>query len=170
MAKLKVKSKTLEAMHISRAPKATLKVASYLAHKLLKLGRGKKARVVALFGELGSGKTVFARGFLKALGVRERIISPTFVFVRTYKLPRNQGGFARAYHFDLYRVRSLGDLRQIALKEALRHSQNVVLLEWAERAEKILPKDAIRVRFSHGKNERERVIVMPKTYETFSYF
>ncbi|MDP3947179.1 MAG: tRNA (adenosine(37)-N6)-threonylcarbamoyltransferase complex ATPase subunit type 1 TsaE, partial [bacterium] len=76
------------AIHISRSPRATQFVARALAQKIIKNGIGKRAVVIALAGELGAGKTTFAQGFLKSLGVRGRIASPTFIFVRRYALPR----------------------------------------------------------------------------------
>lgn len=117
---------------------------------------GSRAVVVALAGELGAGKTTFAQGFLRALGVRSRILSPTFIFVRRYVLPRNHAGFRHAYHFDLYRVRSRNDLSRAGFYGALRDSAAVILIEWPERAHRALPKDAVRVHLKHGADERER--------------
>lgn len=116
----------------------------------------KRAVAVALSGELGAGKTTFAQGFLRAAGVRSRILSPTFIFVRRYALPRNRAGFRNAYHFDLYRVRSGAELRHAGLSEALRGPRNIVLVEWPERASRMMPKDAIQVHLKHGAKERER--------------
>jgi len=111
--------------------------------------------VIALQGELGAGKTTFAQGFLRALGVKARILSPTFIFMRRYALPQNRAGFRHAYHFDLYRVRRAADLRRVGFYEALRDSGAVVLIEWPERAGKALKKSHC-VRFWHGRQEKER--------------
>jgi len=112
--------------------------------------------VVALAGELGTGKTVFARGFLGALGVRGRVLSPTFILVRSYRLPKNRGEFVRAYHFDLYRLKNANELRRAGFREALSDAKAVVLVEWPERAGRALPKDAVRVHLKHGADARER--------------
>lgn len=151
------------AVHVSRSPRTTQLAARALAQGILKKRPGKHARVVALAGELGAGKTTFAQGFLRALGVKGRIVSPTFIFVRRYALSRNRAGFRHAYHFDLYRlpagrqsVRRAADLRRAGFYEALRDPRAIVLIEWPERAGRALPKDAIRVHLKHGTDERER--------------
>lgn len=144
------------AVHVSRSPRTTQLAARALAQGILKKCPGKHARVVALAGELGAGKTTFAQGFLRALGVRERVLSPTFIFVRSYRLSGER--FARAYHFDLYRVQGGVELRRIGFREALRDPKAIVLVEWPERAGRALPTDAIQVHLKHGGTERERHI------------
>ncbi|MBI2036782.1 MAG: tRNA (adenosine(37)-N6)-threonylcarbamoyltransferase complex ATPase subunit type 1 TsaE [Candidatus Liptonbacteria bacterium] len=147
------------AIPVSRSSRATQFAARKLAKNLLRTSRKRKgAAIIALQGELGAGKTTFAQGFLRALGVKGRVVSPTFIFVRRYVLPRNRAGFRHAYHFDLYRVRRAEDLRRVGFYEALRDPKAIVLVEWPERAGRAAPRDAVRVHLKHGRDERERNI------------
>lgn len=107
-----------------------------IATKLAKEARG---NIYALTGELGAGKTIFVQGFAKGLGIKEKIISPTFVLIRQHKIPKTKRFL---YHVDLYRIEKIKDL---GLKDLWSNKNNIVLIEWAEKAESILPKDAIKI-------------------------
>jgi tRNA threonylcarbamoyl adenosine modification protein YjeE len=93
---------------------------------------------VALWGELGAGKTTLARAILVALGVREEVPSPTFTLVQRYDTD------PAIAHYDLYRLRSTRELDELGLEDAL--AQGAVLVEWPERAPEALPLDALHVR------------------------
>ncbi|MCL5017061.1 MAG: tRNA (adenosine(37)-N6)-threonylcarbamoyltransferase complex ATPase subunit type 1 TsaE, partial [Patescibacteria group bacterium] len=94
---------------ISKSRSQTQKIAIRLAKKIVSDGVGKHARVLALIGDLGAGKTAFTQGFIKALGIKTHVPSPTFVIFRKYPL-KSQGSkvksqkFLKVYHFDLYRI------------------------------------------------------------------
>ncbi|RKZ16308.1 tRNA (adenosine(37)-N6)-threonylcarbamoyltransferase complex ATPase subunit type 1 TsaE [bacterium] len=107
-----------------------------------------KPVVVALTGDLGVGKTVFARGIAKGLGVDGRISSPSFVIMKNYK------GRLPVYHIDLYRVFSLEDVPFI---EDIMNSDGVVIIEWAERILDVLPEKRIDVRIEIAGDNRRRV-------------
>lgn len=131
----------------SKSPAETKKIAAQLA------GRG---RVFALVGDLGAGKTTFVQGFAKALGVKNRIVSPTFLIFRNYKL--KSGKYKKFYHVDLYRIESEKELNVLGFKKILNDPKNILLIEWAEKIKKVLPKDTIWVNFTHGRKETERII------------
>ena len=114
----------------------------------------KEAVVIALRGELGSGKTTFVQGIAKGLGIKDKILSPTFVLMKNYRIPNSQ---KRLYHIDCYRIRRAQDLSALSLKKLFSDSQNIIVVEWAERIEKILPKDAIILNFEF-KGEKQREI------------
>jgi tRNA threonylcarbamoyladenosine biosynthesis protein TsaE len=97
--------------------------------------------VVALIGELGAGKTVFARGVGEGLAVETRVSSPTFILVQTH-----EGGRLPYWHADFYRLTHLEDLEQLGLDEVL-EGAGVTVIEWADRFPDALPVDRLEVRF-----------------------
>ncbi len=92
--------------------------------------------IIALSGDLGAGKTTFAQGFALGLGIEDRIVSPTFLIIRQYPIPKQKNFF---YHIDLYRLESI-DLKNSGLEEILTEPSNVVLIEWADKISEFLPK------------------------------
>lgn len=118
-----------------------------------KLAKNNKSNVFALSGELGAGKTIFAQGFAEALGIKEKIISPTFVLIRQHKIPCSK---KTLYHIDLYRI---DDISSIGLEEILSDSDNIVLIEWAEKIENLLPKDTLKINITKPE-ENQRLITI----------
>ena len=124
----------------------------------------RSAVIIALTGDLGSGKTAFAQGFLEYFGVK-RANSPTFVIMKKYSpakifQKKNLGGQGQViylYHIDCYRIRSSRDLVELGFKEIAGNPHNTILIEWAERVNDLLPKNTIRINFKH-KSENERII------------
>ena len=115
----------------------------------------KGALIIALSGDLGSGKTTFVQGFLRAAGIKKKITSPTFVLVKRFK---------NIYHIDCYRIRQARELIKLGLKEVFKNPQNIVLIEWAEKIKRILPKDAIWIKFKHGGKINERTIIFKQYF------
>lgn len=142
---------------ISKKISDTHKLAEKIAADILKSGPHKDhARVVALVGDLGAGKTAFTQGFAKALGIKKRLPSPTFLIFRNYKLTTLN--FKLLYHVDAYRIDDAGELDVLDFDKVLADPKNIVLVEWADKIKEILPKDSIWLEFSHGKKEGERHI------------
>jgi len=141
---------------ISHSPSET----QFLAHKILKLLRLPKLNVVCLYGELGSGKTTFVQGLAKALGIKKRILSPTFILIREYHIPKFALctlHFALFYHVDCYRVESEGDFKSISLQELWSSPKNLVVIEWAEKIKNILPKKRIDIKFEYLAEPKRRI-------------
>ena len=111
-----------------------------------------RAVVVALRGELGAGKTTFVQGVAKGLGVKEKILSPTFVIVKSYQLKTIN--YKLLYHIDCYRIKDERDLLALDWEEIASDPKNIVLIEWPERVKKILPKDAISISFETLKTSK----------------
>ena len=130
--------------------------AKEIADKILAGGKFKGAVVLALAGDLGAGKTTFAQAFAKELGVKERVLSPTFLIFRSYKLKAKN--YQLFYHCDVYRLKDEKELEVLKFSDILNNPQNIVLIEWADKIKEILPKDAVWLHFSHGKSEGERVV------------
>ncbi|MBI2053867.1 MAG: tRNA (adenosine(37)-N6)-threonylcarbamoyltransferase complex ATPase subunit type 1 TsaE [Candidatus Staskawiczbacteria bacterium] len=131
-------------------------MAADLAKKLL-AEKTRWALILALSGELGSGKTTFIKGFSKTLGVREKILSPTFVLIHRHKIKKS--GFKNLYHIDAYRLKSQKDLLKLGIKEIFGNPENIVLIEWADRVKNAIPKDAIWIHFDHLEKNTRRITI-----------
>jgi len=114
----------------------------------------KPKKILALYGDLGAGKTTFLQGLAKGLGIKKRIVSPTFVFLKEY--PLEKGIF---YHLDLYRLEKSQDALGLGLKEILNDPQGIVVIEWAEKIKNFLPLERRDIYF-HYLNENERKIII----------
>ena len=132
---------------ITKSIKETHKLAEKLAKDILNT-KSDKAAVLALVGELGSGKTTFTQGFAKALDIKEQITSPTFVILKRFK---------NLIHIDAYRIDDPKEILDLGWEEMLDNSKNIILIEWAEKIKKILPKSYYLIKFEH-KSESERTI------------
>lgn len=116
------------------------------------------ATVIGLQGELGSGKTYFAQRFGKILGVKENMVSPTFVIMKSYSInPSNSSGqawhrFKKLIHIDAYRLEKEEELLKLGWQEIVKDPENIVLIEWPEKIEGIMPKDSKRIIFNHDKS------------------
>lgn len=110
--------------------------------------------VVALFGDLGSGKTRFAKGISSGLGLFENVTSPTFTIVNEHL-----GGRIPLYHFDFYRLKSLLELEEIGFEEYM-YGAGVCVLEWADMIQEKLPTKRYDIHFAPGENENDRIITI----------
>jgi tRNA threonylcarbamoyl adenosine modification protein YjeE len=116
---------------------ATARLAALLA------GQCRAGDCIALTGDLGAGKTAFARGFIRALcGESTEVTSPTFTLVQHYPLHGTDGGEA-VWHFDLYRMKRREELDEIGLDEALQ--SGITLIEWPDLARSELPADTLDI-------------------------
>lgn len=114
--------------------------------------------VFALEGDLGSGKTTFIQGLAKGAGITQRVISPTFIVMRQYSLPK-----FTFYHVDLYRLE--GDLNKeienLGLKNMIGGNNSVMVIEWAERIKELLPRQTKWIKFENLGEDKRKII-----YET----
>lgn len=113
--------------------------------------RIKNGHIIALYGDLGSGKTTFIKGLAAGLGIKQNIPSPTFILIRQYPL-KNRRFF---FHIDLYRVSGV-ELAGLGLDEIMANHNNIVAIEWAEKISHRLPAQRWEIRFKYvNENERE---------------
>ena len=140
---------------LTKTPEQTKKLGQLLAKEVLKNPRKKRAFVLALKGDLGGGKTTFLQGFVLALGLKQRITSPTFIIVKRVSL--NKGQFRDFYHIDCYRIKEPKELTALGFREILAFPQNIVAIEWAERVEKILPKDTMTIEFEFIDQQTRKI-------------
>ena len=146
--------------HTTKNPDETALVAQSLAIEILKKGAQKHAVVIGLYGELGAGKTTFVKAFAKELGIKETVVSPTFILERIYRLPKKYP-FSHLVHIDAYRLSGTDETRHLGWDELVSDANNIMMIEWAEKIEKLLPQDAIKISFEHkGKEMREMKIVL----------
>lgn len=128
-----------------------------IASGLIEERGGEQAKILALCGELGSGKTTFVRGLAKGFGLPHRILSPTFIVMREY--PLNLNNFSRLYHLDLYRVENAADLAGLGISEIFQNPRNLVVVEWAEKLGSLLPNNRLEIRFKHIDARRRNIII-----------
>ena len=113
---------------------------------------GKMAReltdptIIALYGDLGAGKTTFSQGFLAAYGVIS-VKSPTYGILNTYDV--SFGNIERVHHFDLYRIEDVHELYEMGFEEILHDAYAHVLIEWPNCAEEFLPSNVRKIVISH---------------------
>jgi len=149
-----------EEIFLTKSSEETQNLAQKLARKL------KRDEVIALFGNLGSGKTTFVQGLARGLGIKQRIISPTFIIIRKYQISNISPRFGEAgefpisnfYHIDLYRIQKTEGL---GLEEIINSRDGIIAIEWAEKIEKLLPKKRIEIYFENI-SENERKITLKK--------
>lgn len=136
---------------ISKSAEETKKIAEKFVQNLI------KPKIITLTGELGAGKTSFVQGFAQGLGIEKRILSPTFVFVRSYPLENKP--FKIFHHVDLYRAGNLIDAKTTGIEEILEDKEALVAIEWPEVIDSILPRNTVKIEFKKiGENEREITI------------
>ena len=111
----------------------------------------KKGDVIALVGDLGTGKTTLSKYIAEALGITETITSPTFTIVQEY-----HSGRLPLYHFDVYRVDDIEEMYRIGYEEYF-YGEGVCIVEWADIVEEIIPEDAKVIFIEYGEDEGERL-------------
>ncbi len=145
--------------YLTESAKETQKLALDLAKTL------KGGEVIALYGNLGGGKTTFTQGLALGLGIKRRIISPTFIIVRTYRLKSKTAtkNPELLYHIDLYRTDSKEDFEEIGLQDIIKEEGSIKVIEWAEKIKDFLPKKRIDVYFEYIGGDRRKITF--KIYE-----
>lgn len=110
--------------------------------------------LVVLAGDLGAGKTAFVQGFCGALGVTERVTSPTFTLVHVY-----DGGRLPIHHLDVYRLEQMSEALDLGLAEML-EDDGVVLIEWGDAITPVLPHGYLEVRLTFGAGDDDRQLAI----------
>ncbi|MBO4303765.1 MAG: tRNA (adenosine(37)-N6)-threonylcarbamoyltransferase complex ATPase subunit type 1 TsaE [Lentisphaeria bacterium] len=144
----------MKKQYITHSPEETEQAAKEIASEL------SPGWVVALYGDLGAGKTVFSRGFARALNITEPVSSPTFTIVQEY--PCEKGVL---YHLDLYRIDDTDAALAFGVDEFLYDKNAYALVEWPERLDKgLFPKNTLCIRIERGRDaENERILSIEDT-------
>jgi len=147
--------KDMKTRYITKSHIETQQLGKELAQEILKRNKGKQnsgAFVIGLRGDLGGGKTTFLQGCAKGLGIKENILSPTYVILKRY------GNF---YHIDCYRIKNAKDILALGFEEIITKTDNIVAIEWVEKIKDILPKNTLWIDFEF-KEENKRVVLFDK--------
>ncbi|HEX9614183.1 MAG TPA: tRNA (adenosine(37)-N6)-threonylcarbamoyltransferase complex ATPase subunit type 1 TsaE [Bacteroidota bacterium] len=126
-------------------------------------GRLDRGDVVALYGDLGAGKTQFVKGICRTLEVRETVASPSFVILHRYEGRDSEGNELLIHHFDLYRVRSAEEIYDLGYEEFL-FGSGICIVEWADRLHHLLPAHRYDIRLGLGSSENERTIQITRVH------
>lgn len=143
-------------IYITDSAAQTKKMGFLLARAVLESGLGKQARVLALRGDLGAGKTQFVQGFAKGLGVEGTVNSPTFVIFRKYplRLP-----FENFYHFDCYRLVGEDDLARLGSAAIFADQKNIVAIEWPVIAQNMFKMEVLDLYFEVIEENKRRITI-----------
>ena len=145
----------MKKIFLTSSAKQTQKLGNDLMKMVLKKKLGKTAFVVSLKGDLGGGKTTFLQGFAKGLGIKEKILSPTFVIMRKFHVSCSM--FHDFYHIDCYRIKKPREILNLEFKEIIFNPQNIIAIEWADRIRKILPKKTIIFKFEFLDQTKRKI-------------
>lgn len=116
-----------------------------MGNAIVKIKKREKALVIGLEGNLGSGKTTFTQGLASGLGIKEKIISPTFVILKKFRV--HTPAFKTFYHFDCYRLKKSKEILDLDFKKFVSDPQNILAIEWVNQISKILPRDTLMLKF-----------------------
>lgn len=132
-----------------RSLEDTKNLGQEIANEILKR-KDKSAFIVFLDGDLGTGKTTLVKEIIFALGIKEKVKSPTFTIIEPYELNDKN-----IYHIDLYRINDPSELEIIGLREYLNESEAIIFIEWPEKSFGFLKKFDLKISLKHS-SEKER--------------
>jgi tRNA threonylcarbamoyladenosine biosynthesis protein TsaE len=133
-------------------------VARYLADR-------EGLHILCLYGQLGSGKTTFTQGFARGLGITSRLLSPTFIIVRRYQIPKKE---MYLYHVDLYRLHSEPEMEGIGIPEIFADPASYTVVEWADRLGELIPQKRIDIHFTTAQDDTHAITIEGLAYERHS--
>ena len=161
----------VEKMRVTKNYRETQKLGENLAIQLRseqakKVKNRKTAVVLALSGNLGSGKTTFLKGFAKGLGIHDKILSPTFAILKRFAIPKKKikkepldsarcnsaelsqkSKFTNFYHIDCLRLKNSKDILGLGFKEIIKNPENIAAIEWPEKIKSTLPQNIVLIKF-----------------------
>jgi len=138
---------------VTHSPEETVALGRAIARRL------RRGDIIALIGDLGSGKTQFAKGVAEAFHAHPHVSSPTFVIMNRYDGQDAEGREIFLFHVDLYRVEGPDAVLDLGLEEVF-GADGITLIEWADRMGALLPPHRIEINCSHGSTEQERIFAL----------
>jgi tRNA threonylcarbamoyladenosine biosynthesis protein TsaE len=137
--------------YLTHSEAETVRLACEFARRL------ERGDVIALWGDLGAGKTRFVKGVCEAFGANRHVSSPSFVILNRYEGTGRDQRELFVYHLDLYRVKSAEEIYDLGYEEFV-YGDGITLVEWAEQLGDLLPPRRYDVRLAYGEKDTERVI------------
>lgn len=139
---------------VTKSAEETKKIATNLAEETKEQPLLKYAFIIALEGNLGSGKTTFIQGLAKGLKIKENVLSPTFLILKEFPILFKK--YKSFYHIDAYRLKHPKELLELGFNDLIKDPENIIVIEWADKIKKILPKYILKIKFTNlGKNKRK---------------
>ena len=139
---------------VTKSAEETKKIAANLAEETKEQPLLKYAFIIALEGNLGSGKTTFIQGLAKGLKIKENVLSPTFLILKEFPILFKK--YKSFYHIDAYRLKHPKELLELGFNDLIKDPENIIVIEWADKIKKILPKYILKIKFTNlGKNKRK---------------
>jgi len=143
----------------TKSGKETKKAGMVLGQTLKREPLSNKAFIVALKGDLGSGKTTFIQGLAFGLKIKENVLSPTFLILKQFPISLKK--YKNFYHIDAYRLKNPNELLELGFKELIRNPENLIVIEWADKIKKLLPRNIFKIEFTNlGKSKRKIVFTI----------
>ncbi len=125
-----------------------------------------KAIIIGLEGNLGTGKTTFIQGFAKGIGIKEKVLSPTFVLLKRFQvspksepIKRASFNFQEFYHIDCYRIENSKEILSLGFKEIVSNPKSIVVIEWADKIKKIMPKNTIWIKIDFITETKRKIVI-----------
>jgi len=146
-------------MRIQFKEKEIKEISEKLLNKIFD-GDFSRGKIVAFSGNLGAGKTTLTQEIAKQLGIKENVISPTFVIMKIYYVNKNSkyySKFKRFIHIDAYRLTSGSELLKIGWEEIISDKDNLVIIEWPENVKECLDKNTYWVKLGHVDEETRSI-------------
>ena len=142
---------------VAKSSKETKKAGMALGQILGRESLSDRAFIIALEGDLCSGKTTFIQGLAQGLEVKENILSPTFVIQKDFSLALKN--YKNLYHIDAYRLKNPSELLGLGFKDLIKNSENLIVIEWADKIKKILPKNILKIEFTNLEKNKRKIII-----------
>ncbi len=140
---------------ITKSAQETKQIGLDFIVNLKQLIISRQALIIALEGNLGSGKTTFIQGLALGLGIEENVLSPTFLILKQFSISFKK--YKNFYHIDAYRLKNPKELLELGFKDLINNTENIIVIEWADRVKRLLPKKITWIKFSNLVSHRRKI-------------